>query len=155
MKNYRFSQRWFFINSLFIGEIRKIDMTPPCSPRRAGSNHVLFDLERSIWEYDLESGQDQIGTQLGQHAHPPKRLDEPSCLEPFALLCLHPVATYWRNRIVTSFDLRWPPCVLQGSGSAETRICTDRVNGHDPERIGLFRSVYAKREIFPYFPTGL
>ena len=42
-------------------------------------------------------GQCQIVTQVGQYAHRPKRLDEPSCLAPFARLYIHPVATYWRD----------------------------------------------------------
>ena len=36
--------------------------------------------------------------------HPPKLLDEPSRLAPFALLCMHPVATYWGK---TGCDLIW------------------------------------------------
>ena len=56
-----------------------------------------------VWS---RSGQGQIMTQLGQYAHPLKQLGQPSRLAPFARLYLHPVATYWRKRIVTSFDLR-------------------------------------------------
>ena len=35
-------------------------MTPLCSSRRTESNHVLFDLDRSISKFDLGSGQVKI-----------------------------------------------------------------------------------------------
>ena len=52
------------------------------------------------------SGKRYIMIQVCQYAYPMKRLDDPSRLAPFARLYLHPVVTYWRKRIVTSFDLR-------------------------------------------------
>ena len=51
--------------------------------------------------------------------------------------------------IVASFDLLVTPIV------SCTRIYTDGVSGHDPNRIGWFRSVYEKREAFSHFPIGL
>ena len=44
--------------------------------------------------------------EVGQYAYLSKQVDEPSRLAPFARLYLHPVASYWQKRIVTSFDLR-------------------------------------------------
>ena len=82
-------------------------MTPSCSPRQAGSKHVFLTLKcqfKILPLFRSGQGQRQIMTQVGQYAHPLKRLHEPSCLAPFTRLFLHPVATYWRKRIVTSFD---------------------------------------------------
>ena len=67
------------------------------SPCRAGSEHVLFYLERSIINSYLRSGQGQVMTQVGQYAYLPKRLDEPGHLAPFERLYLHPVSSYWRK----------------------------------------------------------
>ena len=61
MKNYRSSRRWFFIDDLLDMRDMKMKMTPSCSPRRAGLEHVLFDLERSISKSDLRSGQRSLG----------------------------------------------------------------------------------------------
>ena len=64
----------------------KMKMTPSCLPRRADSEHVLFDLGRSVSKYDVRPG--QVTTQVGQYAvaYLPKRLDEPSRLALFACL---------------------------------------------------------------------
>ena len=70
----------------------KIEITQSCSIRRAGSKHVLFDVERSIYKFDLRSGQGQVMIQVGQYEHLPKWLDEPSRLA--SLVRLHPVARY-------------------------------------------------------------
>ena len=50
----------FFINNFFDMRDTKMKMTPSCSPGRAGSIHVLFDLEGSISKFDLRSGEGQI-----------------------------------------------------------------------------------------------
>ena len=125
----------------------KIKMTPSCWPRRAGSANVLFDRERSMWKSDLRSGSDH--DPLGQYAHSLKRVDEPSRLTSFARLYPHPVATYWRK---TYCDLIWPQVTPWPPIVSCNRICTDEVRGHDAERIGWFRSVYAKLETFLFFP---
>ena len=98
------------------------------------------------------SGQGQITTQVGQYAHPLERLDELSRVAWFACIYLHPVATLVKNglrRHLTSGDLPWLPIV------SYTQICTDGLSGHDPEKIGWFRSVYGKGEGFSNFPIGL
>ena len=48
MKKYSFSRGWLLINNFFDMGDAKIKTIPSCSPRRVGSKHVLFDLERSI-----------------------------------------------------------------------------------------------------------
>ena len=48
-------------------------------------------------------------TEVGQYAYLPKRLNEPSRLAPFALLYLHPVASFGEARILTSGDLPVTP----------------------------------------------
>ena len=58
--------------------------------------------------------------------------------------CRDSLAKNWWWPHLTSFDLRWPrrdPPIVSC-----TRIITDGVSAHDPERIGLFQSVYAKRK---------
>ena len=82
-------------------------MKPSCSPHRTGSEHVLFDLGKSISKFVLVSGQsgpDQM-TQEGQYTdllgHD---LDNLVCIYPgaarraksfgIARLYLHHVATY-------------------------------------------------------------
>ena len=70
-------------------------MTPSCLPRRAGSEHVLVDLERSISKFDPRSS--QVMTHVSQYAYLMKRLDDLSPLAPFARLYLHLVAGYWRK----------------------------------------------------------
>ena len=85
-ENYRFHEDVFLFNSFFDMRGTKTKMTPSCSPFQAGSNHVCFDIERSISKFDLGSGQGQIVSQVGQYAHPPKRLDGPSRLALFARL---------------------------------------------------------------------
>ena len=112
IKNYRFSRRWFFINNFFDMRDTKIKMTPSCSLCRAGSKQVLFDLERWSFKFYFRSGQGQIMTHVGQCARPPKWLDKPSGLAPFARLYLYPVATCWRK---TDCDLIWPPRNPQSS----------------------------------------
>ena len=84
----------------------KIKTTPSCSPRQAGSKHVLFDFERSNWKFDhrSRSGQGQKLTQV-KCTCTSKRLDEPSRSAPFARLYLHPVPTNW---LKTDCDLIWP-----------------------------------------------
>ena len=94
---WKVSQSWFSTANFFDMRDMKIKMTPSFSPRRAGSEHVLFDLESSISKSDLRSGQGQVMTQVGQYAYLPRRLDEPSRLARFARLYLHPVASYWRK----------------------------------------------------------
>ena len=80
-------------------------MTPSCLPRRADSEHVLCDLiflTRSGHVRPM-SDQGQFATEVGQYAHLPKRLDQPSRLAPFARrFYLNPVASYWRK---PNFDL--------------------------------------------------
>ena len=60
MKNCRSSRRWFFIANLLDMRDMKMKMTPSCSSRRAGLEHVLFDLERSFSKSDLRSDQNQL-----------------------------------------------------------------------------------------------
>ena len=36
----------------------KMKMTTPCLPRQVGSKHVLFNVERFIWKFDLRSRSD-------------------------------------------------------------------------------------------------
>ena len=83
-------------------------------------------------------------TELGQYAYNLKRVDEPIRLAPFACLYLHFVACCWRkpnfNPILPQVTFPWLVII------SCTEIITDGVNGHDPEMIGWFRLVYAKRE---------
>ena len=91
-------------------------------------------------------------TQVGQYAYLTKGLDEPSRLTPFARLYLHPVSSYRRKTdydLVTSVELPMTPII------SCTRIITNGLSGHDPEIIGWFWLVYAKREAFSYFPIDL
>ena len=112
MKKLSSSRRWFVIDNFFDMKYMKMKVTSSCSPCRSGSEYILFSLERSISKSDLTSGQvnfrsgRQVMTQVRQYANIPKRLDEPGRLAPFAGLYLYPVARYWRQRIVTSYDLR-------------------------------------------------
>ena len=48
-------------------------------------------------------------TQVGQYAHPPKWLDKPNRLAPFARLYLHHVTVIDEQWIVTSGDLTVTP----------------------------------------------
>ena len=65
MKNYRFSQRRFFFLFFFaMGDTIK-EIMPSYWPRRAGSKNVLFDLEKSISEFDLRSGQVKVRSRSG------------------------------------------------------------------------------------------
>ena len=96
MRNYRFHRDDFLLVTFYMPDM-EMKMTPSCFSRQAGSKHVLFDIKMSIAKSDLRPGQGQFMTQEGQFAFLPKRLDEPSILARFARLCLHPVASYWRN----------------------------------------------------------
>ena len=101
----------------------------------------------------VRSGQGQVMTQVGQYVYLPKRLNEPSRLAPFARLFLRPVASYWRNM---DCDVTWPQLTIPWPPIIGcTRIITIGVSGHNPERIGWFRSVCAKREAFSYFLIDL
>ena len=75
----------------------KIKIAQSCLPCRSISEHILFDLERSISKSDLRSGPGKVMTQVGQYAFLPKRLDELSRLALFAHPYIHPVASYWRK----------------------------------------------------------
>ena len=58
MKSYRFSLRWFFIDSFFDMRDMKTKTTPMCSLRQLCLEDLFFDLERSISKSDLGSGHD-------------------------------------------------------------------------------------------------
>ena len=134
----------------------KKNLTPSWPPRRAGSKHVrIFTLKGQY--QNLTSGQVR-----SRSDHGPSR----SMFNMHIFRSGSTSQVVWhhlrvsisillrligKKLIVTSFDFRppWPPIV------SCTRICTDGVSGNDPERIGWFRLVYAKRETFSYFPTGL
>ena len=87
----------------------KISITPSCSPRWASSKHALLTLKGQFQnltsgQVRSRSGQGQIMTQVGQYAHHPKLLDEPSRVAPLARLYHQLVATYWQN---TDYGLIW------------------------------------------------
>ena len=136
----------FLLNTLLISEIWKwhnrVRLVEPVM------NMHFLTLKGQF--QNLTSGQGQIMTQVGQYAYRPKRFDEPSRLAPFARLNLHPVASYWRKTdcgpMRPQMTFPWPPII------SCTRIITDGVSGHDPERIGWFRLVYAKEKHFHISP---
>ena len=107
MKNYRLSRGWFSIDNFFDMRDTKIrKMTPSCLPRRAGPEYVLFylkDQSQNLTSGQVRSGQGKVMTQVAQYAKLPMRIDEPSCLAPFARLYLYPVARYWQKK--TDCDL--------------------------------------------------
>ena len=78
-------------------------MSPSCLPRRAGSKHLILDLDFFLIDRNFKlwskarSGQGQVMVQVGQYAHLLKRRDEPSRLAPFACSYLLSVATYQRK----------------------------------------------------------
>ena len=112
MKSYRFSLRWFFIDSFFDMRDMKTKMTPMCSPRQLCLEHLLFwpwKVYFKIWPR-VRSGQGQVMILVGQYSYLPKRLDEPSHLGIFACLYLHAVASYRRKR--TDCDLDDLPVTL-------------------------------------------
>ena len=84
----------------------KNKMAPSCLSRRAGSEHVLLYLEKSISKTDLRSCQGQVMTHVGQYAYLSKSFDEPSRLAPFARLISILSRVIGEKRIVTSCDLR-------------------------------------------------
>ena len=58
-----------------------------------------------------------------------------------------------KNGLWPHFDRIWPPVTSPWSPIVSwTEIITAGVSGRDPEIIGWFRSVYAKREPFSYSP---
>ena len=59
MKNYSFLRRWFFIDFVKYGK-HDNKMTPSSLTHRAGPEHVLFDPERTISQFDLRSGQGRV-----------------------------------------------------------------------------------------------
>ena len=78
-------------------------MTLSCSARQAGSEHVLFDIEKSISIFDLGSGQGQVNVRSGptsQIVWHHMRVS-PSCRDLLAKNGLWPH--------LTSFDLISPP----------------------------------------------
>ena len=146
--------------TILIWEIRKSKWhyRVHCSPRQAGSKHVLFKVERSIWKFDPRSGQVMVRStsdhdlsrsvctsfEAARQAKPLGTICaslSPSCRDLLAKNGL------WSH--LTSGDLSVTPIV------SCTQICTDGASGHDPERIGWFWLVYVKREAFSYFPLGL
>ena len=68
MKNYRFHEDGFSLITFFDMRGIKIEITSSCLPRRAGSSHVLFDLDSSISKSDFRSGQVRSG-----QGHDPSR----------------------------------------------------------------------------------
>ena len=150
---------WFFINNFFDMRDTKIKMTASSSPCQAASKHVLFDIERSIWKFDLRSGQVKVRSRSD---HDPSRS---LCTFSEAARRAKSFGTIFASLFSSCRDLlakktdcdviwtqvtsSWPQIV------GCTQICTDGVSGHDTERIGWFRSVYAKREAFSCFPIGL
>ena len=87
----------------------KIKMTPSCSPHRTDSEHVLFDTERSIWEFDLRSGQVKVRSWPKYVIMHITRSGSTSHVVWHHLRYLHVIATHWQKRTATPFDLRWPP----------------------------------------------
>ena len=124
MKSFRFSRIWFFIDNFCDMSDMKTKMTASCLPRRAGSKHLLYDLERSISDFGLRSsGQGQVKDRpwpkyVNMHIF---RSD----------LTSHVVWHHLRVSIsilsrvigkkvsVTSIDLRWPPGDHQSSVAPE------------------------------------
>ena len=107
MKNYRFSLRRFFISSFFYRET-KIKMTPSCSPCRAGSEHVLFDLERLISKSDLRSGQVKVRSRSD---HDPRRsictsFEAARRAKPFGTICT-PLSQSCRDLLAKNGKTEW------------------------------------------------
>ena len=88
-------------------------ITLSCLTRRAGLEHVLFDLRRSISTFNRMSG--QVMTQVGQCivcTYLPWRVNGLSHLAPFARLYLHSFTSYWRKTyrdLFSSGDLHVTP----------------------------------------------
>ena len=110
-----FHRNDFSLITFWYGRYEK--MVPSCSPRRAGPKYLLFDLERSIWKFDLRSGQ-------------VKGRSWPKWVNMHILLSGSMSQVVWNHLrvsvsipsrlvvekpIVTSFDLRWPPRELRSS----------------------------------------
>ena len=130
----------------------KMKMIPSCLPRRAGSKHAIFDLGRSISKFgQVRSCRSRSICMSSETAWRTKSLGSisaslsPSCCDLMAKNRL------WRH--VTSDDLSVTPD--HQLHPDQWSIITDGVSGHDSERIGWFRLVFAKLETFPYFPIGL
>ena len=151
-----FSRKWSFMNNFFDMGDTKIKITPPCSPRQAGSKYVLFYLERSISKFDLRSGQVKVRSwpKLDQYAHCLKRLDGPR--QSFGTICA--------SLSPSCRDLLSKNCLWCHLTSGDFPVTPDRQlhpdlhswgSSHDPERMGRFWSVYAKWEVFSYFPIGI
>ena len=136
----------FFIYNFFDMRDTKINMTPSCSPCRAGSKHVLFDLKRPTWKFDLRSevkvwprSDHDPSRSICTSSEVARRAKSlfgiictslfPSCLDLLAKngLWLH----------LTSFDIRWPlrdPRSSVAPGSAQMGWVTmilEKLGGFD------------------------
>ena len=135
----------------------KMKLAPSCSPLRAGSDHVLFDLEMSISKSYLRSSQVKVRSRSD-----PSRLicvsfEVTSRTKWFGTICasLSPSCCELFEK-KTDCDVMWPQLTFPWSPIIScTQIFTNGVNGHNAERIGWFRLVYAKWEALSYFPINL
>ena len=144
MKNDCFSRRWFFINNIFIWEIKK-KFVPSSLPHRACSEYVLFDLQnqlQNLTQARWRSGHDPSSSICisSKGAWRAKSLGTicaslpPSCCE-------------WLVKM--DCDLIWPwvtslwPLII-----SYNQIIADgvRLNGHDSKIIGRFQLIYVKWE---------
>ena len=120
------------------------------------SMHVFtWKVNFKIWP-QVRSDQGLVMTQISQYANIPMHRNIWR-VKSFGTVSISMLSRHiGEKRFVTSFDLIWPQVTSPWPPIVSyTRIITDRVSGHDPERIGWFRLVYAEREAFSYFFTGL
>ena len=106
MKNCRFSRSWFSLKTFF-----------SCSPRQAGSKYILFDLERSISKFDLRSCQVKVRSKrkyVNMHIFWSGSTSQ-VVWHHLRVSISFLSRLIGEKRIVTSFDLRWPPRDPQSS----------------------------------------
>ena len=159
------NEKWsFFTETVFIDSILnmmhiKIKITPWCLARRTGWKHDFFNLEESISKFDFRSVQVKFRSRSGRDrsrsicisseaARRAKSLGTicASLSPPYRIFFLSKTG-FWPH--LTSDDFLVTPII------SCTCTITDGLSGHDPERIGWFRLICAKREAFSHFPVAL
>ena len=133
----------------FLKRDTEIEITPSCSPRRASSENVLFDLERPIWKFDQvrSMSDNDLSRSICTSSEAVRRAKSFGTISASLTSILSRLIGV--SLIATSLDLRWPSHAPHPSSSVvQMTGFTDEVIGHDPEGIGWFRSVYVKLEAF-------
>ena len=151
MKKILFSRKCFFTDFYFHCTYMKMKMPWSCSPRRAGSKHVLIDFERP--NQNLTTG--QVMSRSGRDSSMSICISFEATWQDksFATIC---VSLSPSCRDLLANNVLWPRMTFPWhSINSCTRIITDGMSDHDSEIGAWFRIVYEERWIIFIFSHRL